>query len=186
VICLTTEEIKEYISNLDTKQKLKVFGSLLDDPAVANKAYGFAENIALKCFGKPVDSHEVARDVFSDLDSLDYEALSGHKSRNKYGHVDHAEACVDMFDDRMAPYFEKMGKCMGFGLKDAAKSYCIGIIWGLWQYKDEATSDIRDWYDSMIESYVVDAVSKWRKGEPSEEDIAEVMAAVKAEHYNKD
>jgi hypothetical protein len=172
---------------LDSDQKLKIFDLLLNDQAAANKAYDFAKNIALKTYGKPaVNSQNIAYDVYYDLNNLDYESLSDHKSRNKYGHVDHVAAMCDKFEEIMEPYFDDLGKSIRFGYKKAAKSCCIGIIWGLFMFNDEGTSDLREMLEGLVESYVGDAVKAWKKGQPSEKDIAEVMAIVEAQHYDED
>ena len=64
-------------------------------------------------------------------------------------------------------------------LPAAAKAYCIGIIRGLWMYEEDSTSDFADWVEDAPDQYVETVIDEWKKGNPSSEDIAEVMSIAK-------
>jgi hypothetical protein len=65
-------------------------------------------------------------------------------------------------------------------LPSAAKAYCIGIVNGLWRYEEESRSDFSDWVTDAPGEYVDTIVEKWKKGNPDDTDIAEVMSVVNA------
>jgi len=42
-------------------------------------------------------------------------------------------------------------------------------------YKEESTSDLSEWLEDAPGDYVDTVVEEWKKGNPSDEDIADVM-----------
>ena len=61
----------------------------------------------------------------------------------------------------------------------ASKSYCIGIINGLLRYKKGASSELSDWLPDAPGEYIETVVDEWKKGNPSDDDVAEVMRIAK-------
>jgi len=60
-------------------------------------------------------------------------------------------------------------------LPAAAKAYCIGIIKGLMRYEEESRSDFSEWVTDAPGEYIYTVVGEWKKGNPSNEYISEVM-----------
>jgi hypothetical protein len=64
-------------------------------------------------------------------------------------------------------------------LPAVAKTYCIGIIMGLWRYEEGSSSDFSGWVEDAPGEYVDNVIEEWKKGNPSDDDIAEIMCFVK-------
>jgi len=169
---MTTENMLDFIEELNTTETLLVFRTLLEDhPDLVAKAY----NIAIKALGD-TNAIEVADDVYSDLDMLDVDELHSRSGRTRHGYNDPIDVAWEMFEEAMDPHVEQMKKLQKRGLSAAAKNYCIGIIQGLHQFEKDAASDLMDWLEDAPGEFIYTVVEEWKKGNPSDEDIAEVMA----------
>jgi hypothetical protein len=82
-------------------------------------------------------------------------------------------------EEALQPFIDEMKKNQQRALPAVAKAYCIGIIKGLWAYEEESCSDFKDWVTDAPGEYVDTVVEEWKKGNPNDKDIAEVMSIVK-------
>ena len=57
----------------------------------------------------------------------------------------------------------------------------IGIIRGLQKYEEESSSDFAGWVEDAPGEYIETVVEEWKKSNPSEEDIAEIMSIVRSD-----
>ena len=80
-----------------------------------------------------------------------------------------------MFEEALDPFIEEMKKSQKRALSAVAKAHCIGIIKGLWRYEKEPDFDFKDWLTDAPGEYVYTVFDEWKKGNPSDDDIAEVM-----------
>jgi len=107
-----------------------------------------------------------------------YLVMSGRSGRTQYGYVDPGDAAWEMFEEALNPFIDEMKKNQKRALPAVAKAYCIGIIKGLWRFDEESISDFKDWVTDAPGEYVDTVFDEWKKGDPSDEDIAEVMGFV--------
>jgi len=175
VVLLNRSEMKKFIQSLNADEASRVLKGLIDDdPTSMKKVY----DIAMKVTGD-VDADDIMGDVFSELDMLDIDDLNGRAGRTRYGYVEPCDAAWEIFEEALNPFIAEMKKNQQRALSAAAKAYCIGIIKGLWEYKAKSISDFKDWVTDAPGEYVDTVVEEWRKGNPNDKDIAEVMSVVK-------
>jgi hypothetical protein len=86
-----------------------------------------------------------------------------------------------MFEEVMFPFIYEMKKNHQRALPSTAKAHCIGIIKGLLKYEKESNSDFTDWVEDAPDEYITTVLEEWKKGDPSSDDIAEVMEIVKGD-----
>ena len=58
------------------------------------------------------------------------------------------------------------------------KTHCIGIIKGLWRFDEDSCCDFKDWVQDAPYEFVSTVVEEWKKGNPSDSDIADVLRIV--------
>jgi len=159
------------IQSLNVDEAARVLKGLLDeDPSLTKKTYDIAVRVASK-----IDSETVKNQVFSALDRLDMDDLNGRAGRTRYGYVEPGEAAWELFEEALDPFIEEMKNNQRRALPAVAKAYCIGIIKGLLSYRESSSSDISDWLDDAPGEYIDTVIEEWKKGNPNDDDIAEVM-----------
>ena len=167
---MSRPKMKSFLQGLSADEASRVLWGLLDDdPNLFKKAY----DIALKVAGD-VDADRISNDVFCELDSLELDALSGRSGRTRFGYVEPTDAAWEIFEETLDPFIDEMRKNQQRALPAAAKSYCIGIVKGLWRYEEESMSDFSEWVTDAPGEYICTVVEEWKKGNPSSEDISEV------------
>ena len=148
---------------------------LLDEnPDLMKRIYDCAVKVTAT-----VDADDIADDVFNSLDILDYDDLNGRAGRTRHGYVAPDQAAWDLFEEALAPFVNEMAKNHKRALPAVAKIYCIGIIKGLQRYEESSVSDLSDWLQDAPGEYIDAVVDDWKKGNPSDEDVAEVLNVVK-------
>jgi hypothetical protein len=172
VILLNRSEMKKFVQSLSADEAAGVLKEMLDrDPGLTQKAY----EIAVKVSGD-VDADEIMDTVFSTLDWLDMDDLGGRAGKTQYGYVDPTEAAWQIFEEALDPFIDEMKRNLKRGLPAAAKAHCIGIVRGLLKYEKASSSDFSAWVEDAPGEYVDTVIKEWKKGNPSSEDIAEVMS----------
>jgi hypothetical protein len=168
--------MKRFIQSLNADEASQVLkGVLEDDPLLTKKIYDVAMKVACG-----VDADAVMDKVFCKLDMLDLDDLSGRAGRTRYGYVEPHDAAWELFEEALTPFIEEIRKNQQRKLPAAANSCCIGIVMGLWLYKEESRSDLKDWLEDASGEYVETVVREWKKGNPDNDAIVEVMSVVKS------
>ena len=164
-------EMMRFIQSLSTDEAAQVLKSLLDeDPLLTKRIYDMAVRVA-----DNVDVETIKNHVFSELDSLDMDDLNGRAGRTRYGYVGPDEAAWELFEEALDPFIDEMKKNQRRALPDTAKAYCIGIIKGLLLYREKSASALSDWLEDAPGEYIDTVIEEWKKGNPSEDDIVEVL-----------
>ena len=175
MVGLKRSEMMRFIQSLNADEASQVMKVVLeDDPLLTKKIY----DVAMKVAGG-VNVDVVMDKVFCELDKLDMDDLRGRAGRTRHGYVEPNEAAWELFEDALTPFIDEMKKNQQRMLPAAAKNYCIGIVKGLWMYKEESSSDLKDWLEDAPGEYVETVVKEWEKGNPDNDAIAEVMSVAK-------
>jgi len=143
---------------------------------ITKKAYEIAMKIVVN-----IDADEIMDEVCYALDALEVDDLYALSGKTRDGYVDPNDKSWEMFEESLQPFIDEMIKNQQRGLSSIAKTHCIGIIKGLRMFEEESCSDFKDWVTDAPGEYVDTVVEEWRKGNPSDEDIEEVMSVVKGE-----
>ena len=168
-------EMMRFIQSLNADEASQVLkGVLENDPSLTKKIY----DVAMKVAGG-VNTDDVMNEVFCELNMLDMEDLRGRAGRTRYGYVEPHDAAWELFEEALAPFIDETRKNQQRMLPAAAKNYCIAIVKGLWAYKEESHSDLKDWLEDAPGEYVETVVREWKKGNPDDDAIAEVMSVAK-------
>jgi hypothetical protein len=163
--------MKKFIQSLSANEAAHVLKDMLDnDPGLIKKAY----EAAVRATGN-VDDNAITGRVFSRLNRLDVDDLNSRAGRTRDGYVEPCDAAWELFEEALDPFIDEMNRNLKRGLSAAAKAHCIGIIRGLRQYEKESSSDFADWVEDAPGEYVDTVIEEWKKGNPPDEDIAEVM-----------
>ena len=165
-------EMKKFIQSLSADEAARVMKEMLDDdPSLMKKVYETAVKVA-----GGVNADEIMNKVFNRLDSLDLDDLNGRAGRTRHGYVEPADAAWELFEEALDPFIDEMKKNQKRGLSTAAKAHCIGIVRGLRMYEEGSSSDLSDWVVDAPGEYVATVIEEWNNGNPSREDIAEIMS----------
>lgn len=171
--------MKSFLQSLNADEASQILEKMLnDDPDLVKKAYGIATEIV-----SDVNADEIADMVYYQLDSLDADDLYSHSGRTRDGYVDPGEKAWEMFEEALFPFIDEMKKSKQRSLPPIAKIHCIGIIKGLLRYEKESYSDLTDWVQDAPGEYIDTVVEEWKKGNPSSDDIAEVMEIVEGNNH---
>ena len=174
---MNSSEMKKFIESLNEHETSQVLKALLDsNPNLTKKIY----DIAIKVVGD-VDADEIMDEVYYALDGLDVDVLYSRSGKTRYGYVEPCDAAWEMFEEAITPFIDEMKKNQQRSLPEMAKTYCIGIIKGLWEFEKESNSDFKDWATDASGQFVDNVFEAWKKGKPSDEDIADVMSIIESE-----
>ena len=172
---MNRSQMIKFIRSLSADEASQALKILLDEnPDLMMKVY----DCAMKATAS-VDAESIADDVFSSLNILDYDDLNGRAGRTRHGYVEPDQAAWDLFEEALTPFIDEMAKNHKRALPAAAKSYCIGIIKGLQMYDKGSSSDLSGWLQDAPGEYIDTVIDEWKKGNPSDEDAAEIMSLVK-------
>ena len=166
--------MKKLIQSLSADEAALVLKDMLEnDSSLMKKAYEAATKITCN-----VDADAIMNKVFDKLNRLDLDDLSGRAGRTRHGYVEPTDAAWELFEEALDPFIDEMKKNQKRKLPTVAKVYCIGIIRGLWMYEEGSSSDFSGWVEDAPGEYVDTVIEEWKKGNPSSEDIADVMSIV--------
>jgi hypothetical protein len=146
---------------------------LRDNPDLEEPLYQIAAQIL-----NDVDSDEIMDDVYYELDSLDVDDLYNRSGKTRYGYVEPSEEAWEMIEAAIEPFIDKMKKSQERVMPFMAKTYCAGIIKGLQKFGGESNSDFLDWAQDAPGEEIEKVFSEWKKGLPSDEDIADILTII--------
>ena len=164
-------KMKSFLLSLKDSELSQVFNRLLaDNPDLVKKAYDIAVAIT-----DDVDEDSIMDEVYYALDALDVDELYARSGRTRHGYVEPHDEAWAMFEEAITPFLDEIVKCHNRNQPNAAKVHCIGIIKGLRKFDEDSISDFKDWVVDAPSDYVSSVVDAWKKGNPSENDISDVM-----------
>jgi hypothetical protein len=166
--------MKNFLQSLNADERSQVLMAILaNDPALVKKAYA----IAMEIVGD-TNVDEISDDVYHALNSLDVDDLYDSSGATRHGYVDPSDRAWEMFEEALYPFIADMKKNQQRSLPFEAKIHCIGIIKGLLKYEKESNSDLSEWVPDAPGESIINVVDEWKEGNPSSDDIAEVMEIV--------
>lgn len=168
---MNRSKMKSFIQSLNADEAFQVLIAFINEnPDRMKTIYDIALNIV-----GDADADAVMNDVYCELSNLDTDELYGRSGRTSHGYFDPGDVAWEMFEEALQPFIFEMTKNQRRSLPSAAKIHCIGIIKGLMNYEKDSNSDFKDWVIDAPSEFIETVVDEWKKGNPTDDDIAEVM-----------
>jgi hypothetical protein len=116
-----------------------------------------------------VDFEDVAKDVQMDLEFLDVEEVWDRSGPKRDGYVDPGDAAWQMFEDALQPFEDAIDKYKRLSMSSEARSYCEGILKGIYDFHRESSTEYKDWAVDAPGEFFGRVLDEWKslfKGRP--------------------
>lgn len=156
----TTEDKpgKETLDKINANDAFAILKILADEDTNIAKRI---EQIAME-YMSGVDIGDIASQVYYDLDSIKVEDVWDQSGSTRYGYVDPTEKAWEMFEETLDPHIEELKKYRALSMPTEAKSYCMGILKGIYQFEKESKSEYKDWAVDAPKEYFKKVLNDWR------------------------
>jgi hypothetical protein len=169
--------MKDHIfDNISPHEALEIIRQLAEtDKRLKKKIIELAENLI-----GAVNVDEICEAVFDSLDEIDVHELWDRAGPNRDDYISPEEMSVEMFEEAIEPYVQEMYRMLDLKLHQDAKSYCMGILKGIYQYHEDSTSEFKNWATDIPEETFGSVLSAW--GEKSKiKDKKEIKSFIQEE-----
>ena len=110
-----------------------------------------------------IDLEEICEAVYSDLDQMKVQELWDRSGKSRYGYVSPDEMAVEMMENELAPYNQNVFRYIELKKHTEAKTYCMGVLKGIYTYSMESTSEFKDWAIEIPEECFGFLLETWLK-----------------------
>ena len=93
---------------------------------------------------RDVDVDKICEDVFDALDGIDVHELWDRAGPKTDGYTSPEDMSVEMFEEALEPFVQKMRKLSDLKMHQEAKLCCMGILKGIYQYEEDSGSEFKD------------------------------------------
>ncbi len=121
-----------------------------------------------------INIDEIADDVYYELDSIEVEELWDRSGPSRDGYSSPDEMAYEMIEEVLFPYKEQVKKYQDIGMSHQAKTYCMGVLKGIYQYDHESESEFKNWATDMPPECFGLLLEEWRDRCSQEDDIKEM------------
>ena len=128
-----------------------------------------------------VNIDEVAESVFNDLESIEVEDLWDSSGRTRDGYVEPVERADEMIKEVLEPYFEELERYAKRSMFSEAKSYCKGMLKGVYKFDKDSSTEFSDWATDIADNFLPTIFDKYKeicKDKNGIKDIKEFIAKV--------
>ena len=112
---------------------------------------------------RDVDVEKICEDVFYALNGIDVHELWDRAGPKTDGYTSPEDMSVEMFEEALETFFQKMQRLMDLKMSQEAKSYCMGILKGIYQYEEESESEFKKWASDVPGETFGYILRKWGK-----------------------
>ena len=110
-----------------------------------------------------IDLTEIAEDVFGVLDILDVHDLWDKSGAQRDGYFPPEEVAAEMIEEELDPYIEQVRKYLRLGMLIQARTYCMGVLYGIYQFDRESKSEFRQWAEDIPLECFRSLLGDWKK-----------------------
>ena len=110
-----------------------------------------------------IDYHEVADELFLDLEQLEVEDVWDRANSSRYGYVSTEEAAMEMMEEALGPYREEVTNNLNLKQSIVAQEHCKGILFGLYRFENECKSEFRNWASDTAGELFRERLEQWIK-----------------------
>ena len=146
----------DQLSDEDAKNVLKILAK--EDKKIAEKIKDIAQ-----MFLANVDTKEVSEEVFQTLDELDVEDVYYSSGNKKGGYICPNERAWEMIAEALEPYREEITKYQKISMEEESANYCMGVLKGIYQFKEESNSEIKNWAEDCPSELFNEILDEWQK-----------------------
>ena len=112
---------------------------------------------------KDVDSHEVAEEVFMDLDMIQVETLWDNSGPTRDGYISPEDEALDLMEEELEPHVQQVWGYLQLDMQAEASTYLQGILLGLYRYDQESDSEFKDWAVDIPINLFGALLDNWRE-----------------------
>ena len=161
---------KQVLDKVGTEHANEILQRLADEDATISKRI---QELALE-YLTDVDPDGISEDIFYDLNILDVEDVWNNSGSTRYGYVDPYELAFEMFEEVLEPYIDDLRKCQELSMDEKAKLHCMGILKGIDQFEQEATTEFKDWAVDAPNENFIQVFEEWRKDNKNPKNLEEM------------
>lgn len=132
---------------------------------------------------RAVDPEEVASEVIFEfeLEGIDVEELWDRSGKTRYGYSSPDEMAVEMAEEALRPYEDKIQQYGKIGMAEQAKRYCMGVLKGIYRFKHESNTEFKEWATDIPGECFGGILDEWRRGCIGKRDVKEMDAFLSRE-----
>lgn len=112
---------------------------------------------------KDVDSHEVAEEVFMDLDMIQVETLWDNSGPTRDGYISPEDEALDLIEHELEPHVQQVWDYLQLNMQTKARTYLQGVLLGLYRYDQESDSEFKDWAVDIPINLFGALLDNWRE-----------------------
>jgi len=112
---------------------------------------------------KDVDSHEVAEEIFKDLDMIQVETLWDNSGPTRDGYISPEGEALELMEEELEPHVEQVWDYLQLDMQAEARTYLQGILLGLYRFEHESGSEFKDWAVDIPINLFGAFLDKWRE-----------------------
>lgn len=152
-------ELAEILDALSGAEALEILRALAGrDPAVASEVRAFSERML-----PTVDSGDVATAMQSELQSLAVEDVWDASGESRHGYSDPMDVAYEMFEAVVREYRDEVDRYWQRSRSRDARSYCLGILKGLYDYDGASPTPFKDYVDDAPGLLFDEVLDDWSR-----------------------
>jgi hypothetical protein len=83
-----------------------------------------------------------------------------------------------MFEQALAPFMDELRKYQELSLATEARSYCMGILKGIYRFENESTSEYKGWAEDAPHESFKTVLADWKKACNNQKDVDKMEAFI--------
>lgn len=169
--------MKNLIDKLSPYEALEVLRQLAKvDKTIEQKILEIVDNII-----REVEIDDICEEVFFALDGIDVHDLWDRSGSTSYGYTSPEDMAVEMMEEEVEPFNNKMIRLCEQNMQKEAKLYCMGVLKGIYKYAHESKSEFKDWSVDVPRECFDHFLYDWRKRSNNKTEIKEMDSFLKKE-----
>jgi hypothetical protein len=155
----------DILNKISPDEALKILRQIAkNDRAIKKQIVKVSEELF-----RNVDVDKIYEDVFYTLDGIDVHELWDRSGSKTDGYCSPEEMAVEMFEEALEPFLQKMNRLSDLKMLEEAKFYCMGIIKGIYEYEKDSRSKFKDWATDMSAESFGYILGQWTKKSTTED-----------------
>ena len=149
----------DMISKLTAEQALKILERL------GRKGGKIREAVVTEAMNvlTEIDLDETADEVFVALDAIDVQDCWDRSGSSRDGYTSPDEAAVEIIEEKLQPFFDQVERYHELGMPEQEAAYCMGVIFGIYRYQRESTSEFSEWSVDIPTECAGLLLDRWRE-----------------------